>query len=449
MSFSELPPPPAVRPGQDEPVVRVRPPGPASRTWLTRLARTAAPMGPKADGGPKRGIVADVPPWTVVYATATGSNVLDVDGNRYVDLVAGFGALLLGHGHPRVLKALELQSSRLLMALGDVYPADARIALSERLAALHVDPHAKVILGQSGADAVTAALKTAQLATGRPGVVAFAGAYHGLSYAPLSACGFRESYREPFAAQLSPHVRFVPYPAEDLDASLEGVRSHLARGDVGAVLLEPILGRGGCIVPPEGFAAEVGRLCQEAGALLIADEIWTGLGRSGKLLAAGRDGHFPDIVCLGKGLGGGLPISACIGRGDVMAAWRQEHEVVHTTTFTGAPLPCTTALATLDVLSKERLPARAAEVGARWLATLHARLASTNVRARGAGFMIGIDVGRAGGGSRLMHRLLERGYLTSTGGTDRSVLVLTPPLNIAEDLLEGFTEALLDALEPS
>ncbi len=406
-------------------------------------------MGPAAERGPKGGIQADVPPWTIVYATAKGSNVLDVDGNRYVDLVAGFGSLLLGHGHPRVLRALELQSSRLLVALGDVYPADARIALSERLAALHVDPNAKVILGQSGADAVTAALKTAQLATGRPGVIAFTGAYHGLSYAPLAACGFRESYREPFAAQLNPHVHFADFPhsAETLDATLERVRSHLARADVGAVLLEPILGRGGCVLPPEGFAAELGRLCQEAGALLISDEIWTGLGRSGKLLAAGRDGQFPDIVCLGKGLGGGLPISACIGRGDVMAAWRQEGEVVHTSTFAGAPLPCATALATLDVLSKERLPARASELGARWLGALEERLASAGIEARGSGFMIGIDLKRPGAAGRLMHRLLQRGYLTSTGGTQRSILVLTPPLNIAENLLEGFTEALCDALE--
>src|SRR5689334_8787858 len=171
-------------------------------------------MGPRRPGARASRIAADVPPGAIVYQTGLGANVVDVDGNRYVDLAAGFGALLTGHCHPAIQRVLEIQAARLTQALGDLYPSDAKIALLERLSRLYPEPRARVIVGQSGADAVTAALKTAVLATGKPGVVAFNGAYHGLSYAPLAACGLRESYRAPFAAQLGTHVTFADYPGD-------------------------------------------------------------------------------------------------------------------------------------------------------------------------------------------------------------------------------------------
>jgi 4-aminobutyrate aminotransferase-like enzyme len=443
MTFSDIKAPLAVEPGQDEPKILSRPPGPSSRSWLVRHAHRAAPMGPKPlhEPGDLR-----APPAGIVYASAKGANVVDVDGNRYVDLAAGFGAMLLGHGHPSVLRMLDFQSHRLLMALGDVFPADAKIALLERLAALHPDPNARVILGQSGADAVTAALKSALLFTGKPGVVAFGGAYHGLSYAPLAACGLRESYRAPFAAQLNPHVHFADYPArtEELDRVLSQVRAALANGTVGALLVEPILGRGGVVVPPPEFLGELGKLAQEYGALTIADEIWTGLGRSGKILQSLSSRFTPDLLCLGKGLGGGLPISAVVGRAVVLEAWRRDAEVVHTSTFAGNALACGTALATLDVISRERLAERAASLGERLLTTLRTRLARfSKASVRGSGFMIAIELGdRPGRATQLALRLLERGYITSTGGGRREILVLTPPLNMAESLLGGFVDAL-------
>ena len=342
---------------------------------------------------------------------------------------------------------LDFQAHRLLMALGDVFPADSKVALLERLAALYPDPNARVMLGQSGADAVTAALKSALLFTGKPGVLAFAGAYHGLSHAPLAACGLRESYRAPFAAQLNPHVTFADYPAqsEDLDRVLGQVRAALASGQVGAILVEPILGRGGVLVPPGEFLPELGKLAREHGALVIADEIWTGLGRSGKMLYSLSAEFTPDLLCLGKGLGGGLPISAVVGRGNVLEAWRRDAEVVHTSTFAGAALACATALATLDVISREQLPDRATQrVGAQLLESLKARLARfPKISLRGAGLMVAIDLGdRPGRASELARRMLERGYITSTGGGRREILVLTPPLTIGESLLDGFSEAL-------
>lgn len=388
---------------------------------------------------------------SVVYASALGTNVVDADGNRFVDLAAGFGALILGHGAPTVVRAVHRQSERLLVALGDVFPSDAKAELVERLATLYPERGARVIVGQSGADAVTAALKTAALATGRPGVVAFRGAYHGLSYAPLAASSLRDSYREPFAAQLNPHVRFVDYPTDEIssDRALARAADAIRSIGAGAVLVEPILGRGGVIVPPARFLPALAAVAHDAGALLVADEIWTGLGRSGAMLRSVADGTVPDLVCLGKGLGGGVPVSACIGREAVMLAWQREHEVVHTSTFAGAPLACSAALATLDVLAEERLPERSADVGARWLVALEDALRRTDAVAetRGRGLMVGIDLGkRPGSASILQSKLLERGYITSTGGGAREVLVLTPPLNVEERLLFDFVPTLVDVL---
>lgn len=407
-------------------------------------------MGPRLEGGIAR-IKADVPDGSIVLSTGLGSNLLDVDGNRYVDLAMGFGAQLIGHRHKNIQRVLELQAGRLWQALGDVYPSDAKIGLSERLIELYPGP-AQVLFGQSGADAVSAALKTAALYTGKPGVIAFRGAYHGLSYGPLAACGLRESYRAPFAEQLNPAVNFLPFPSDAGEAAhaLELAEGMLRAGSTGAIVVEPILGRGGILSPPHTFFGDLAGLATRHGALLIADEIWTGLGRSGSWLRMLDLGVVPHLLCLGKGLGGGLPISACLGAFDVMQAWSQPQEVVDTSTFAGSPLVCATALALLDVLTREELPRRALELGARWRSSLEAAVGQSPLvtAVRGEGLMIGIELSPRlnGGAVALARALLERGYITSTGGGARDVLVLTPALNVREALLTEFTRALALAL---
>jgi 4-aminobutyrate aminotransferase/(S)-3-amino-2-methylpropionate transaminase len=340
-----------------------------------------------------------------------------------------------------------MQSARLMQGMGDVYPSDAKIGLLERLARLHPDPTAQSILGQSGADAVTAAVKTAVLSTGRTGLVAFGGSYHGLSYGALGVSDLRSGYRAPFTEHLPRDVEFLPYPTDEAlgQSSLVALKKHLQKATTAAVIIEPILGRGGVIEPPTGFLGALSRAAHETGTLVISDEIWTGLGRTGAWLAGATDPEFhPDLICIGKGLGGGLPISACMGPANIMAAWSQDEEVVHTSTFAGAPLACTAALATLDVLGRQKWIEHSAESGNHWITHLRALLHGTAIKeVRGRGYMIGLDASELpGGGVALQRALLERGFHTSTGGGKRDVLVLTPPLNITNDLLMAFEDSL-------
>jgi 4-aminobutyrate aminotransferase/(S)-3-amino-2-methylpropionate transaminase len=412
-----------------------------SRHWAQRLARVEC----RALFHPE-----DTPSDPIVYAFSLGSNVADVDGNRYVDLAAGFGALLLGHGASRPSRSLEMQLQRTWTGLGDLYPSDAKVALLERLVSLYPKGPSRALLCQSGSDAVTAAIKTAVLHTDRPGIIAFEGAYHGMGYGPLAACGYRESFRSPFARQLNPFVRFAPYPhnESDLDRALQSVQHHLAHGDIAAIIVEPVLGRGGCIDPPASFLPSLFTLAHQAGALLIADEIWTGLGRAGAMLASNRQNVVADILCLGKGLGGGLPISACLAAEDVMNAWTRNPGVIHTSTFQGNALACSTAVATIDSVRSQKLDERAGRVGNAFQQWLRLAIGSyPQVQAiTGAGLMVGVAFDSGTTASTVAHALLQRGYIVVTGGPNANTLTLTPPLTIHEDLLEKFVDCLADVL---
>jgi 4-aminobutyrate aminotransferase/(S)-3-amino-2-methylpropionate transaminase len=419
-----------------------------SRSAAARLEQVECPaFGRRRDARAEAAGVDMIP---IVLASGKGSNLFDVDGNRYVDLAAGFGSVLLGHGATSVVRAVEGQVERLVQALGDVYAADAKLGLLERLASLHPGVRPRVLLCQNGGDAVTAAVKTARLATGRPGLVAFEGAYHGMGYAPLAACGLRPGFRVPFADQLNPHVAFAPYPRAEgeVDRSLDAVDKALAGGDMGAVLLEPILGRGGCVVPPDAFLKGVVEAAHRRGALVIADEIWTGLGRAGSMVRTTSIGAPADILCFGKGLGGGLSISACVAAEDVMLAWARGGETIHSSTHAGAPLACAAALATLDTLRFRRLPARAKDVGEVAKEAFRDALAGSPgvVDVRGEGLMIGVELDGGPRALRAMRGMLARGYVVITGGTSGEVLTLTPPLTIPEQRLIDAAEALRQTL---
>ena len=415
------------------------PPGPNSRAMSARLAAVECPAFDARRSA--REAVSDASHAPIVYAGGDGPNVLDVDGNRYVDLVGGFGALIFGHRPEAILASVHEQQAKLALALGDVYAAETKVVLCERLSALLPEPGARVMLGLSGADAVTAAFKSAQLATGRTKVIAFAGGYHGLSHGPLAACGLAPSFRDPFAGQVGDFVSFRPYAAGDL---------HLSN-DVAAVIVEPLLGRGGCVVPPAGMLRDLRAQCDAAGALLIVDEVWTGIGRAGSMLASLAEGILPDIVCLGKGLGAGFPISAMVGRAHVMQAWGAHGgTTIHTGTHFGSPPACAAAVAVLDALADGAWIEQVNRLGDAWRGQLEEATAGYGVTVRGRGLMVGLEL--EGGAARalsVMRALLARGYITLTGGVTGSTLTLTPPFNIEPELLQGFNAALRAVLAAS
>jgi len=359
----------------------------------------------------------------VVWKAARGACVLDEDGNRFVDFTAGFGVASIGHAHPAVVKAGQDQLGRLPHAMGDAFPDSTRIQLLERLSGLTGLDHG--ILGSSGSDAVEAALKTARLASGRDGILAFERGYHGLSYGALQVSHYKhDHFRAPFAGQIGGHVQHLPF-GQLPDNVL----------DVGAVIVEPIQGRGGMWLPPKGWLQSLADLCKRDGAILIFDEIYTGFGRSGPLFAFQEAGVRPDLLCLGKGMAGGFPISVCMGTRTVMEAWgASKGEAIHTQTFLGNPVGCAMALACIDVIENENLSAKSQADGL-WLEERLNHLG----KIRGRGLMRGLEASNSLGLSR---GLMEQGFIALPAGVDAEILAIIPPLNVAQAQLEAFCDAL-------
>jgi 4-aminobutyrate aminotransferase/(S)-3-amino-2-methylpropionate transaminase len=409
-------------------------PGPRSRALAARLAAVES-----------RNVTALAPEPPIFWERAAGANVWDADGNRYVDLGAGFGVANVGHAHPRVLEALAAQQHALLHAMGDVHPAPAKLALLEALAARFPGGGpARAVLGSSGSDAVEIALKTALLASGRAGVIAFEGAYHGVTFGALDAT-WRADFRAPFAARLAGRTAFARFgEAGDLARAARACAE-----PVGAVIVEPVQGRGGERVPPPGFLRALRERCDAEGWLLIADEVYTGCARTGRFFACEHEDVVPDLLCVGKGLGGGMPISACVGRASVMDAWPPSHgEALHTQTFLGHPPGCAAALAALAVIEEEKLAARAAELGAVALAFL--REASTAkrrvVECRGLGLLIGIECDAPASALAACGAALRRGVIVIPSGDDGRVIAVTPPLVIERDALLAALASLVECI---
>jgi 4-aminobutyrate aminotransferase-like enzyme len=430
------------------------PPGPRSRALALDLERLEAPgvntIAGAADGEPP-----------ILWETARGANVHDVDGNRYVDLTSGFGVAAVGHRHPGVVAAVRRQAGRLLHALGDVHAHPLRVELAGRLVSLAPVDDPQVFFAASGAEAVEIALQTALAATGRPGIVAFDPSYHGLTLGALAVTS-RPGFRAPFTPYLHPHVRRLPFgcPPDAIAAALaptspasggregSGVSGSSGSGPAGAVLVEPIVGREGVLLPPPGWLAAVARLCREAGAVLIADEIFTGFGRTGRRFAIETEGVRPDVLCCGKALGGGLPLAAVLARRPLFQAWRTPGEALRTSTFLANPVACAAALAVLDALEHERLAERAARLGTR----VAARLSGWTGRfpavagVRGRGLLWGVDLRSRQAAGTWVVAARRRGVLILAGGPGGTVAQLVPPLTIAEPQLAGALDLLEEAL---
>jgi len=432
--------------GDALPAVQRPIPAAAGQAWVERLAASECPALTTRRKRREEQTGASHDP--IVWVEAQGANVVDADGNRYVDLTSGFGVAFVGHRHPEVVAAVKRQADRLLHTLGDLHPSDVKIELLERLCALAPWSRAQAMLSLSGADAVTAALKTAVMATGKTGVVAFEGSYHGLTYGPLAVSGYAERFREPFQAQLQSDVHFAAWPGGDLciEAALETLPQDWS--GIGAVIVEPIQGRAGVRLPPSGFLEALARSCDKNDALLIVDEIFTGVGRCGAWWRSVGDGIIPDVICVGKALGGGLPVSACIASEEVMRAWgAPDREAIHTGTFYGDPLGCAAALATIELIEREDLVGKAATRGDAFAAALAAARLPGISEVRHAGMMLGLQLEGPSQALTVTRALLERGYLVLPAGAKADVLQLAPPVTVTEAQLAGFVASLRDVLE--
>lgn len=416
----------------------------------------------------------------VFWESAQGSVVRDVDGKKYLDLTSAFAVSSLGHRAPAIQKAIVAQSHKMWHGMGDVHPNSVKVELLEELARICPGKLGVSILSSSGAEAVESALKTARLFTGKPGVIAFRGAYHGLSYGTLGLTD-RAEFSAPFRDQIPSISVHMPYPdslrgpkeeecLERLEKFLknpspqpspDGRGRSEATGEgglrFGAVLVEPVQGRGGIRIPSPLFLKELRRITRSHGLLLIADEIMTGIGRTGKTFAVEHSGIVPDLLCVGKALANGFPLSACVGTPEVMSAWpSSDGEAIHTSTFLGNPLGCAMALASLKELRSKNLAAKAATLGEWWKRELmeeiggHPRVGEI----RGLGLMVGIEFVTDKKSlapdpqwtGRVVTQALKRGLIVLSGGSCRNVLTLTPALTISKAELQKATRLLKETL---
>jgi acetylornithine/succinyldiaminopimelate/putrescine aminotransferase len=317
--------------------------------------------------------------------------------------------------------------------MGDVHPNELKLKLARELVGLTFGrwnkSEGRVIFANSGAEAVEVATKTAAIHTKRPGIIAFEGAYHGLTYGALDTT-WRADFRSPFSKQLGHFTAHVPFGRLPDVAKIQ---------DFGAVIVEPIQGRGGIVVPPNDFLPRLRRFCDDHGLVLILDEIYTGFCRTGRWFACEHSGVVPDLVCVGKAMAGGFPISACIGSAKVMDSWPESRgEAIHTSTFMGNPLGCAAALASVGEMKRLKLDARSRELGD-WLAARLARIG----KVRGRGLMLGLEVDNA---VPIIEKLLQRGVLALPEGSQSEVLGLTPPLVITKRQLDHCLVALGDSI---
>ena len=438
--------------GDALPHIRVTPPGPRSRALGKRLRRAES-----------RNVTFIGDRFPVFWEEALEANVRDVDGNVYVDLTGAFGVAFAGHRHPRIIRAAAAQQRRLTHGMGDIHPPAAKVELLERLTGLAPWPEARAVLASSGSEAVEIALKTAELSTGRSGILAFECGYHGLTLGAL-ATTHRDDFRTPFRKRLYEGVAFVPFPVRPEEMSPSLASCERAFGDgarhgdaIGAVLVEPVQGRGGVRIPPRGFFPELCSLARQHGAVVVADEVFTGLGRCGSMFAGPALGLDADLICLGKALGGGFPLSACLGTREVFDAWPESAgEALHTSTFLGHPVACAASLAFLDLVESERLDRRAARMGERLVARLRQALDGVGRVAdvRGRGLLAGVEIvtegsaaaGHPGAGARIAARLLGQGVMVLPAGEQGQVIELTPAATMSHDLLDHALDRLVRAV---
>jgi len=363
-------------------------------------------------------------PLGIVVKRALGAKIWDIDGREYLDLLAGMGVANVGHAHADVVQAITEQSAAYLhvSVYGEMVQRP-QVELARRLAEATPGNLSVVYFTNSGTEAVEGALKTARKYTGRTRFVAFNGAFHGDTFGAL-AVGGNPTYQEPFTPMLL-DVEHLPFNDEAAFPRIDA--------SVAAVIIEPVQGEGGVRIPSADFLPALRARCDAVGALLIADEVITGFGRTGKLFACAHWEVEPDILVLAKALGGGLPLGAFIGRPEIMQTLSHDPPLAHVTTFGGHPLSCAAGLVAFDVLARERLPERAATIGREWLAQLRELRGGALRAVRGIGLLIALEFETPEATRRFVTRCFEQGLILNWTLHCDTVVRLAPPLTITKE----------------
>lgn len=368
----------------------------------------------------------------VIVERGEGANVWDTKGTKYIDCMAGYGVALLGHHNKRVTDAVIKQANKIITVHSSLYNP-TRTEFLEKLISLAPDGLEQVHLNNSGAEAVEAAIKFAKKYTGRKKMVAMRGSYHGKSLGALSIT-FGPKYRKPFAPLIE-GAEFTTFG--DSDALRNTVDQ-----DTAFVIIEPIQGESGINVAPQGFLQEAREICNKTGALLVFDEIQAGLGRTGKMWAGQHWGVTPDVMCLAKGIAGGIPMGATLVKPEIIGAMSKGE---HSSTFGGNPISCAAGSATLDALTQDGLIENSAAIGTVFVNGL-AELKQKHPRMirdiRGRGLMIGVELKFEVKG--ILDRLIDMGILMLYSG--RNILRILPPLVISKEQASKVLEALDEAL---
>lgn len=377
-----------------------------------------------------------------VVASSAGMTLTDVDGEEWLDFLGGLGVFNLGHRHPRVIEAVQRQLDALPLSL-PVFFNRQQAELATLLAEVLPGRLQYSFFCGSGAEAVEGALKLARISTGRIGIVAAEGAYHGKTFGALSASG-RDLYRQP-VEPLVPGFSHVPFG--DVAAMDRAVTSETA-----AVILEPIQGEGGVHVPPPDYLPAVREICTRRGALLIADEVQTGLGRTGKMFAVEHYGVEPDLICLAKALGGGvMPLGAFCGTPEVWEPFRTK-PWIHTSTFGspgGNPMACAAGIAAISALREEQLPARAAELGEYFLARLQEvreEFPESIREVRGIGLLLGLEFEDEDVAGLTIAGVARRKVVVAYYLSNPRVFRFEPPLIVTRAQIDRAVQALRDSL---
>jgi len=367
----------------------------------------------------------------LVIEKGSGATLWDINGKKYIDCMGGYGVSIVGHCHPRVVEVVQKQVKKLITCHGSLYN-ETRADLLERLVKISPRGLDNIYLCNSGAEAVESAIKLARKYTGKNEIIAFTGSYHGKTLGALSAT-WNPKYREPFEP-LVPCFKFVPF------GKVDKVEQALTE-KTAAILVEPIQGESGIHVSPDGFLEALRKLCSEREILLIFDEVQTGLGRTGKMWASEHWGVIPDVMCVAKGIAGGVPMGATIATTDIMSSFKTGDQ---TSTFGGNPLACAAACATIDVILEEKLVNRAAIIGRyfkKQLSQLQERFKIVR-EVRGLGLMLGMEL--RFDVQDILLKAVSQGVILLYAG--KTVLRFLPPLVIEENQIDTVIKVLENIL---